>query len=106
MTQQAAQALCGAGADVNAKDHMGRTPLHTAAFHDVSNALLHAGADPNAVDHAGETPMHTVARGTDRGWVNLLLAAGADVNLRNKRGEKPEEVADPAVRSIFTVPAR
>lgn len=45
--------LASQGADVNAKDGRGRTPLHVAAFmkqSEAMRALAAAGADPNALD--------------------------------------------------------
>jgi uncharacterized protein len=43
-----------AGANVDARDGHGRTPLHVAAFagrHDAMRALAKAGADPNALEN-------------------------------------------------------
>jgi ankyrin repeat protein len=45
--------LVAAGADVSARDNMGRTPLHTARTLEIKKLLLHAGADPSAVDNQG-----------------------------------------------------
>lgn len=53
-------ALIKAGADVNAKNLIGHTPIHCASmFGNVNgiNALIKAGADVNAKDYDGLTPL-------------------------------------------------
>ena len=63
------------GADVNAKNDHGGTPLHYAAYRNdnsaVIEALLEAGADVNAKNDDGNTPLHWGGvqrkRGSDRG---------------------------------------
>src|SRR5215470_15860277 len=52
--------LINAGANVNAKDSFGRTPLSLAAQHgrvETIDVLLRAGADPNVRDQLGWTPI-------------------------------------------------
>ena len=52
----AARALAKAGADVNAVDPDGTTPLILAimnSHYDTANVLLEAGANPNITDKAG-----------------------------------------------------
>ena len=52
------------GADVNAKDESGRTPLHEVAVQDafeVAELLLRQGADVHAKDGFGYTPLHEAA---------------------------------------------
>ena len=49
-----------AGADVNAKDILGCTPLFNAAFgghKEIAELLIDAGADVNAKDEGGDTPL-------------------------------------------------
>ncbi len=95
-------AFVDAGADVNAQDNAGRTPLHRALsgripawlLPDVVSALLDAGADPNARDSQGSTPLHLASgRGGSAPLVSVLAAAGADLNVRDNAGETPLHIA-------------
>ncbi|KZS60289.1 ankyrin repeat domain-containing protein [Mycobacterium ostraviense] len=54
-----------------------------------SRRLLDAGADVNAIDEQGCTPLHFAAKGESDEIVRLLLDAGADVNARNDKDETP-----------------
>jgi hypothetical protein len=80
-----ARLLLEHGADVNARDDLGDTPLHEAAHGhvDVVRLLLEHGADVNARDKNGQTPLHEAA---SWGVVRLLPDHGADVNTRDKNG--------------------
>ena len=56
-------------------------------------ALIAAGADPNARQRHGWTPLHGAAQSGDRAVVEALLAAGADRTLTHDGGKTAADVA-------------
>ena len=74
-------ALIEGGADPNARDEWGMTPLHRAAYFNsnpsvpsVITALIEGGANPAAIDINGFTPFdyaleNEALRGTDAYWL-------------------------------------
>ncbi|MFC1654798.1 ankyrin repeat domain-containing protein [Myxococcota bacterium] len=82
-----ALSLVKAGADPNARDRWGRTPLHWFAMDgdcEAVDVLIDAGADPDAQDLDGFTPLHRVAM-QGHGCASTLLRKGADVHNRSPR---------------------
>ncbi len=81
--------LIAQGANVNAKQDLGRTPLILAAGlgHLRSlEALIAAGADVNASDVSGYTALMIAAsKYTGLDMVNALIRAGANVNIASVR---------------------
>jgi hypothetical protein len=82
------------GANVNAKDVEGRTPLHYVSIDydrynkqiGLAEALIKAGANVNAEDKKGNTPLHYVK---NKELAEILIKAGANVNSKNKKGQTP-----------------
>ncbi|MFZ4762866.1 MAG: ankyrin repeat domain-containing protein [Alphaproteobacteria bacterium] len=68
------------GADVNARDQMGRTPLFYifTGTPEAANLLLHSGADPETVNQQNSTPLHTAIYFSNPDMVELLLQHGAN----------------------------
>jgi ankyrin repeat protein len=94
-TPQIIKILSKAGADVNAKDKKGNTPLMCAARAKrpsyVLESLLKAGADVNAIDKEGWTALMLVGQFDSKPQIiednlQVLLEAGADVNAQSKLG--------------------
>jgi ankyrin repeat protein len=90
--------LIRAGADVNATNRLGRTPLHLSVEHlggwgaEPLQEIVKAKPNANAQDNQGLTPLHLLAM-SDSGFkveaTRALLDAGANPNVRDKRGRTP-----------------
>ena len=101
-----AQSLLSAGAEVNAVNRRGATPLHYATDGYIVgpawdaelqertiHLLLKAGANINAQDKNGVTPLHRAVRTRCAAAVKCLLAAGCDPIMRNDSGSTPFHLA-------------
>jgi ankyrin repeat protein len=93
------------GANPNAKDNIGRTPLHYAAREghvEIVKLLLERGADPNAKDNTGLMPLHMAALRGHVDVVRVLLEHGAVPWIADNGGQIPLDYAnDSTVRSLL-----
>jgi len=112
--QKGAIAAIRAGADVNAAQGDGSTPLLWAVYrvdHEVVKTLLQHGAKPDVRNVLGATPLGEAASIADAELVNLLLQARADPDLGNDDGQTPLMVAArtgslPIVQALVKAGAR
>ena len=74
--------LVAYGADPNARDAGGCTPLHYAAYNnpvaEVAQALFEAGADPEAYDGHGQKSLDYAVNAINAAFIEAALDAGAD----------------------------
>ncbi|MBC8108546.1 MAG: ankyrin repeat domain-containing protein, partial [Anaerolineae bacterium] len=113
--------LCGGGANVNAPDAAGRTPLHWAArARNVKaiDVLLAYRADPKLRDRDGRTALFDAAGTGDAKVVAALLRGGADPNAVDAfhatplhaavhaRGENVADVVDQLVHAGASIDSR
>lgn len=84
------RSLVDQGADVNARNEFGETPLIWAVaggFLEIAFLLLDEGAKVDAPDNRKATPLLWAAANGRVGMVWLLLERGADINAREDKGE-------------------
>ena len=82
--------LINAGADLEAKDSLGCTPLHLAVSSrlvSVLEVLIGAGGNVSARDYDGNTPLHAAAASNFVDSIRMLLIAGADASVINSSNE-------------------
>ena len=91
-----ALALLDHGADVNARNADGQTPLHRVSLcpNKKTNSLLvqlmlERGADVNARDKDQETPLHSTSYMSNLATTRVLLDHGANIHAKNVQGQTP-----------------
>jgi len=81
--------LLDKGADVNATDSEGETPLHYAKSLEIASLLLQKGALIEARDKQGWTPLHTACFQGCLEVIQLLLSRNVNVNAQDADGCTP-----------------
>ena len=82
------------GADLEAKDKDGWTPLHMASernYIEIAELLIEMGADVEAKDDKGWTPLHRASANNHIETAKLLLNWGVDTWAKCKDGDIPYE---------------
>jgi len=79
--------LLSEGADVNSKNRMGWTLLHTAIRNNDK------GADIKAKDNRGRTTLHFAVESGQKDVVEILIAKGVDVNIMDGRADNALSLA-------------
>jgi superfamily II DNA or RNA helicase len=88
--------LLDEGANPNARDERGRTPLHYAVLsgaEKIVELLVSRKAEVNARDAEGKTPLHYAVQRGDLRTVERLIKARADVNAQDNLGVTPLDLA-------------
>lgn len=87
------------GANINAKNVNGSTPLHIAVKNrgmkiEFLKLLIKQSANVNAVDEDGKTPLHLLCKNSwseekNEKIIEILVSAGAEIDAKDKHGLSP-----------------
>jgi len=86
-----------AGADVNSKNRMGWTLLHTAIRNrriEITQLLIDKGSNVNARDNRGRTPLHFAVETGQKEVVEQLIAKGAEINVMDIQADNALSLAN------------
>jgi len=89
------------GADPNIPDELLATPLHYAKTASTIDQLLGAGANPNARNKFGATPLALCIGEGNFAKAEVLVLAGAHLNVIDARGWSPLDCALHWERNLY-----
>jgi len=103
-----AEFLIGKGANINAINKDGDTPLHIAVKEGnkkIAKFLLNqdANININAINKDGDTLLHIAVKEGNKKIAKFLLNQGADINAANKDGDRPLHIASKDKVSLKTL---
>ncbi|GFN79748.1 ankyrin [Plakobranchus ocellatus] len=78
--------LLSTGADPNKANNDGETALHLVRDAEITNLLIQAGANLEARDDDGQTPLLAAAYTGEADVINVLLKSGADMKATDNDG--------------------
>ena len=84
------KALLKKGANINVRDHKGKTPLHRACqagFEKITHLLIDNGAEPEAEDFKGCTPIFDAAQHGRVVTLKIMIDLKVDLGHTESRGE-------------------
>jgi ankyrin repeat protein len=90
--RKTAELLVKKGAEIDAGDSDGDTPLHLAVYTNnkaVAALLISKGADVNKTNYKGWTPLHIAASNNFKEIAAMLIKKGADINARDDKDMTP-----------------
>ena len=91
-----AEVLIKAGANVDARDHIGQTPLHIAQSAEAVDILVEANASIEAKDNLGRTPLHYLKIPEA---VKALIDRRANVHIKDNKGRTPIQITEERANS-------
>jgi TPR repeat protein len=93
MDEQVIQLLISKGADVNARDDQGMTPIFTKEV-ELTKILVNAGADISLKSNGGNTALMWYAYSGYLDGIKYLVSQGADIKIKNRDNQTALDIAE------------